>query len=65
MPDDRPISGSYVHRDMVPAAPVADATGGEDVVTQLNALMASLRAAGILLTSDSEDAPSVADATAE
>ena len=30
------------------AAPVADATSTEDVVAQLNALMASLRTAGLL-----------------
>lgn len=31
-----------------PAAAVADATGTEDAVTQLNTLLANLRAAGIL-----------------
>lgn len=33
-----------------PASPVADATSTTDVVTQFNALLASLRAAGILST---------------
>jgi flagellar motor component MotA len=34
------------------AAPVADATSTEDVVAQLNALMASLRTAGLLAVDD-------------
>ncbi|MFG1400716.1 hypothetical protein [Xanthobacter sediminis] len=46
--DDLPVSAGFYHRDMEPAAPVADAAGSEDVVTQLNALLAALRAAGIL-----------------
>lgn len=48
MPDDHPVSGSFYHPDMKPAEAVADATSAADVVARFNALLAALRAAGIL-----------------
>lgn len=51
--DELPVSTAFLHYDMKPADPVADATGSEDAVAQLNALLAALRAAGIILPSES------------
>ena len=53
--DERPVLGSFYHPDMKPAEAVADATGPADVVSQLNALLAALRAAGIVETNATED----------
>ncbi len=45
---------AYINAEggITPGAAVADATGAEDVVTQFNALLASLRAAGFIEESE-------------
>jgi hypothetical protein len=54
VPDDVPVHGAFVHRDLERAVAVADAAGSTDVVQQLNALLAALRAAGIIAPNEPE-----------